>query len=176
MHAQITLIAAYPLAREMEERERRGLCRRTCSTAKGKLALSRTALLRPCAPCAGDNSFLCRSQSEAASALKSSSSAHNIYLTTKPFQPSDLLAQERRVNYRMETFATKPRARFKTRYYLKKVFEITAPSTLTFFRWNFCDNFLLCTRSYKNQINHANMIISSRISISHKAMTAQQTV
>lgn len=37
----------------------------------------------------------------------------------------------------------------------------------------FCDNFLLCTtRCYKNQTTHASMVISSKINISHKAITA----
>lgn len=87
-------------------------------------AITNSALLCPYAACAQDNSFLFRSQSKADSVLKFSSSAHNMYLTTKLFQPSDLLAQERTVNYHIDTLPTKTWARFRIRHRLKKMFEI----------------------------------------------------
>lgn len=87
-------------------------------------AITNSALLHPYAVCAHDNSFLFRSQSKVDSVLKISSSAHNMYLTTKPFQPSDLLAQERTVNFHIDTLPTKIWARFKIRHYLKKMFKI----------------------------------------------------
>lgn len=47
--------------------------------------------------------FFTHIQSKVDLLLKISSSARNMYLTTKPFHPSDLLAQERTVNYRIDT-------------------------------------------------------------------------
>lgn len=82
-------------------------------------------MLHPYAVCTHDNSFLFRSQSKADSVLKDlSSSAHNVYLSTKTFQPSDLLAQERAINYRNETLPPKMWSMFKIRHYLKALFEI----------------------------------------------------
>lgn len=123
--------------------------------------IANSALLHPYAVCAHENSFLFRPQSKADSVLKISSSAHNMYLTTKPFQPSGWLPQQRTVNYNVDTLPTKTLARFKTKHYLKKIcLKCTHSSPLAFFVKLFCDRFLLrTTRCYKNQINHANMII-----------------
>lgn len=87
-------------------------------------AITNSALLQSYAICPHDNSFLFRSQSKADSVLKNSSSAHNMYLTTKPFPPSDLLAQEGTVNYLIDALPTKTWARFKIRHYLKNMFKI----------------------------------------------------
>lgn len=88
-------------------------------------AITNSALLHPNAVCTHDNSFLFRSQSKADSVLKDlSSSAHNVYFSIKTFQPSDLLAQERTINYHNETLQPKTWATFKIRHYLKELFEI----------------------------------------------------
>lgn len=58
-------------------------------------AITNSALLYLYAACACDSSFLFRLQSKADSVLKGIySPACNMPLTTKPFQPSDLLTQE----------------------------------------------------------------------------------
>lgn len=80
-----------------------------------------------------------------------------MYLTTKLFQPSDLLAQERTVNHHIDTLGPGLNQLFE-----KDIWNVQI-LLLLLFTWNYCLIIFSSEqkgveKNHKNQRHHANMI------------------